>query len=399
MIKFLKPIIEENKITYPVQFNNHISKKKYDIVTEYLSPTKVEINDSIEGIMGAYAPLAICNNFTMVSEVPVDKKFHDNLMEMVKIFQKFRHEDVLFSCKPGAKVTKSNTVSADQLSSNPTKLATVMRDVTKFGLKIDAKLIDKPPNKSERCASSISGGVDSIYTLIKNNNDITDLFYVIGYDIAVKETNKEWIDEVVEYNRKIAEKFNKNFVLCRSNLLKEVKSFSVHNIAGSEWSNYLVGGGIAFIIYPLGFKKLLISGDGLGVKKLDSKVNIFGKMFEDNFTSNMMHVEHFDGAPRWEKIHQIAKHDKSLLPALRFCVKYNADGGLNCGHCIKCIITYCMCYLLGLSQYMEIKRINDENYKVFINKFLKEITWSPYKPQLQLLLDKFDNTKKETTIQ
>lgn len=405
MITFLKPIIEQNKITYPVNFNNHISKKKYNIITEYLTTDKLDLVDCIEGIMSTYAPLAICNNLTMVSEVPVDKKFRDNLMEMVEVFKKFQHHDVMYSCKPGSKLTKNNSMGNNQVSSNPAKLELIKRDVNTFGLKINAEFIDKPINQNNRCASTMSGGVDSIYTTIKHNSEITDLFYVIGYDIAVKPTNQKWIDEVVEYNRQLANKFGKNFILCRSNLLKEVKEFVKDNHPGSEWANYLVSGGIAHIIYALGFKKLFISGDGYGYdfsKEYDetraSKTGICGAMFDNKLSSNLLDVVHVDGVLRWQKIHEISKYDKSLLPTLRFCVKYDANGGLNCGHCSKCIMTYCMCYLLGLAPHMEIQKINNETYKTIVKKYLIELTGSPYKKQIEHLLANFNHNKKTTTI-
>ena len=362
MIKFFKPIVEKNKITYPIHFIDQTVK----ITHEYLTKEQFQLNTNIEAIIAPYVSIAICNRIPIVSEEPIDKLFYDNLMKMPAIYHK--HCEDLSKLNGGV-----------------------------FSLKIDAPVIKKTPKiESTRCATAMSGGVDCIYTLIKKQDQITDLFYVIGYDIDECKLNQKWIKEVVNLNTKIANKFNKNLIICRSNLLCHIKELS-KKYYGSSWAIYTVGGGIASIIYPLNFNKLLISGDGTGIDKHKTSY-ICGLFYDNLYTSNILKVEHYDIVTRWEKVHAIAKYDPTLLANLRFCIKYTDKDGLNCGKCVKCVRTYIMLYLLGLGKYVEIKGVNDVNYLTWIDDFLKETSWSCFCPQIRHLLNNYDPITKTTHI-
>lgn len=366
-IKIFKPIIAKNKITYPIMFIDENIK----IVNEYLTDEKLDISNSVEGLIATYASIAMANNIPIISEVPIDKTFYSNIMKLPEIFYKYDHY-----------LQKLNGGT--------------------FNLNIIAPLIDKKPHdkNQKRCASSMSGGVDSLYTLVKKNQEITDLYYVIGYDIDERKSNQNWIKEVINLNKTIAKKYKKNLIICRSNILKHIKSIKSENVLAKCWETYTMSGGLCSIFYPLGFGKLIISGDGMSINK-KSKDNInrlFSGIFYDYlFSSPIITIEHFD-CNRWEKILELSKSDPSLIYNLRFCVKYNAKGGLNCGKCNKCIMTYLMIYLLGLNKLIKNPIINDSNYVDMINAYIVNKDIYDYGPQIIHLLANFDINKKTTIL-
>lgn len=364
MLKFLRPKIKNNKITYPIIFNGKLVK----ITNKYLSSEKLEIKSNIEGIIATYVGVALCNNYVIESEEPIDKLFYNNLMKLPAIYN--RQDRAM--CKLNKR---------------------------KFSLKINAPIIDKTPTMpNNRCITAISGGIDSIYTLVKNNNEITDLFYVIRFNIDERRKHYDWIEKVLAINSEIAKKYNKKLIICKSNLVYHIIELNNNKCPGTLWEMYTVGGGLSSIVYPLGYNKLIISGDGLGINIKRPTDYISGIFYDHLFTSSFMKIVHYDGGTRWQKIYGIYNHDPNLIRELRFCIKYSKKDGLNCGKCIKCVRTYIMLYLLGLSKYIEIKGINDNNYITYINEFTKLTSWSCFTPQINFLLKHFDPITKTTNI-
>ncbi len=183
-------------------------------------------------------------------------------------------------------------------------------------------------------ASFFSGGIDSFYTLIKNNHEITTLVYVQGFDVFAHET--EFLEKVHPRVVKVAAEFDKKLITVRTNIHEFSDKFA-------EWAYEYHGCALASVAHLLspvirkiyipsscGYKYLLPYGSHLVADQLWStdKVSISNDGEE---------------ATRPSKVKKVCEN-QSALENLRVCLnrKY---GNYNCGKCEKCKRTMLNLYI------------------------------------------------------
>jgi len=209
----------------------------------------------------------------------------------------------------------------------------------KIAIETEVRRESSGPSPTE-VASFFSGGIDSFYTLIKNNHEITTLVYVQGFDVWAHET--EFLEKVHPRVVKIAAEFDKKLITVRTNIHEFSDKFA-------EWAyeyHRCALASVAHLLSPVirkiyipsscGYKYLLPYGSHLVADPL--------------WSTNKVSIVH-DGeeATRPLKVKRVCEN-QSALENLRVCLnrKY---GNYNCGKCEKCKRTMLNLYVYDKLQY------------------------------------------------
>lgn len=189
---------------------------------------------------------------------------------------------------------------------------------------------------NKRIASYFSGGVDSFYTLLKHQPEITDIVFVHGLDIPLENT--ELRQATITALTAIAQKFNVNLVEVETNLREQLSVYA-------EWGTILHGISLASV--------------GLLLQKEFSIIYIpashdYSNLFPwgtHPILDHLWSTEHtrfiHDGAEatRLQKVELISKYG-TALQHLRVCWR-NIGGKYNCCKCEKCLRTMISLYGCG----------------------------------------------------
>ncbi|MDE2027100.1 MAG: hypothetical protein KGJ11_00995 [Candidatus Omnitrophica bacterium] len=187
---------------------------------------------------------------------------------------------------------------------------------------------------SGRCAAFFSGGVDSLFTLIKEKQEIDDLLAVWGFDISLE--NDIGFRAHSEALQRINEFYRKNIIFIKTNLRK-----TKH--CQTKWGSLSHASALASVglFLKKKYKKLLIASSG------GDNLQLWGSHVETDplLSTSTTEVIH-DGAgySRIDKCSELLNHDY-LMPYLHVCYK-NSDEK-NCSSCSKCLRTLVTFYLLG----------------------------------------------------
>lgn len=218
---------------------------------------------------------------------------------------------------------------------------------------IEADVSRELPDASPRgVACFFSGGIDSFYSLIKNNDEITTLIYVQGFDAWVHET--DFLEKVHPRVKKIAAEFGKKLITVRTNIHEFSDKFA-------EWAYEYHGCALASVAHLLspvirkiyipsscGYKYLLPYGSHLVADQL--------------WSTNKVDISN-DGeeSTRPAKVKRVSEN-RTALENLRVCLnrKY---GNYNCGKCEKCQRT-----MLNLYIYDKLKNCNTFSRKLSLWK-------------------------------
>ena len=340
MITILEPIITENKITYPVEINNNIHKFfiSYDI--------EMELNNSIDGIVCMLVPIAICNKMPIKSVLPIDRLLYQNLLNIPAIYKKYHHMHTYLL----------SHIAKDEIS-----------------LILDLPICDRIPVSNNINITSISLGVDSLYTLLKQKDDLSHLIYIRNLDAS-------HIINVFRYNLKyVANKYKKTLVIANSNFKQILGSLKLY---GTNYGVFTGDGIFTASVYPLTPNKVIFNGFGTEnsfpcLMCQHSDINKY-------FKSNMFTSENVDKI-RLKKIKYIADNDSSFLQILRVCnnnflppktTRIMTDDGryyagiFNCTDCGKCNRT--LAYLCMLNKYKmatSFKQLHTDYLEYFLKKF------------------------------
>jgi len=183
---------------------------------------------------------------------------------------------------------------------------------------------DKP--SGGRVASFFSGGVDSFHTLLKHQDEITDLVFVHGLDIQLED--RELRDRSSTMIRSVGSELGKQVVEIETNLLSLLKPYVP----------YLVGYGAALaaighLLSPAPHRLYVASQHPYS----DLRPCGSHPLTDPLWSSERVEFLH-DGAEatRVEKVESIAGHAIALR-TLRVC--WETTGEYNCGHCEKCLRT------------------------------------------------------------
>ena len=178
-----------------------------------------------------------------------------------------------------------------------------------------------------RVALFFSGGVDSLFSLYRHLDEITDLVFVHGFDIRLShETRRTKASAVF---RRAAEQLGKNFIEIETDYGELIRDFA-------SWPQSH-GAALATVahVLPSSFNRVYIAStyDYRSLLPWGSH-----PLLDPLWSSHRLEIVH-DGceAGRLEKVRAIAQHDL-VMKSLRSCWNRD-DTNYNCGHCDKCIRT------------------------------------------------------------
>jgi hypothetical protein len=191
---------------------------------------------------------------------------------------------------------------------------------------------------ARRVSLFFSLGVDSFYSLLKNNRDhpgdektIDDLLFVRGLDIAIDDPKVDDLSSMTVLNaRRVADQFRKTLIVASTNLRHFTNRFV-------SWGKTCHGAALASIALALGerFTAVNIAStyDWEHLVPWGSHPKL------DPLWSNGKVLLSHDGceATRLDKTRLVSEHPIAL-ETLRVCYE-NPNSLYNCGRCQKCLLT------------------------------------------------------------
>lgn len=186
-----------------------------------------------------------------------------------------------------------------------------------------------PSYQGKNVVALFSGGVDSFYTYLKKEHQITHLFLCLGLDIQLEEHDK--LKTAIETFSKFAKQHDKKLIIVRTNFRYVFPGF-----------NSVIQHAAIFTaqVLAFGFEKLYIPASHC----LDELFPWGSHLLTDRLLSNgITMVEHHGATRRTRKTQFIANYQPAL-DSLRIC---NASQLFNCGRCEKCLRTMFVLELLG----------------------------------------------------
>ncbi len=193
-----------------------------------------------------------------------------------------------------------------------------------------------PSREGKRVGLFFSGGVDSFYTLLKHQDEITDLIFVHGFDIRLE--SRDICEQAEESIRRIGEQFGKRVIKVETNIRSMLDSYA-------HWER-THGAALAAVGHLLGdeFDQIYIAASDT-----EGFLSPWGSHPELDplwSRSDLEFVHDGCAATRPKKLRQIALSG-TALQNLRVCWK-NRKGALNCGRCEKCIRTMIGLKVMGV---------------------------------------------------
>lgn len=179
-----------------------------------------------------------------------------------------------------------------------------------------------------------SGGVDSFYALLKNQDTVTHLVLVHGFDIRLDQTELFSLAEAAA--RKVAADFGKQLIVVRTN----VRAISDRYVA---WGMYH-GAALAMVghaLSPLFSQCIIASSYPYGDLHPWGSHPLLDPLWS---SERVRFVQEGLEANRIEKLTAIADNE-SVRSALRVC--WESELELNCGRCEKCLRNMAILLALG----------------------------------------------------
>jgi len=194
-----------------------------------------------------------------------------------------------------------------------------------------------PPSGERGVGCFFSAGVDSYYTLLKHQADITHIIYVHGFDIWLHEEAFRF--SVLNEIRRVAESFGKPLIFVETNIHEFSDQFT-------DWGLHYFGSALASVALLLAPQLRTVY-----VPSSCAYDELFPwgshPLLDPMWSTESLQIVH-DGseASRTEKVTMIAQSEIALQ-TLRVCLD-RRDGAYNCGHCEKCIRTMINLRLSGI---------------------------------------------------
>ncbi|GLX78204.1 hypothetical protein tinsulaeT_15440 [Thalassotalea insulae] len=169
--------------------------------------------------------------------------------------------------------------------------------------------------------SLFSGGIDSYYTYVEKQRELSHVFLCIGMDIQLEEQKK--IDLAVVQYKDFARKHNKKLLIATTNVR--------HVFPGAKLSTQHAALFTALVL-AYGLETLYIPAS----HNIDELFPWGSHLLTDPLLSNgFTQVIHHGAVARTEKTAGIAEN-KDALDSIRIC---NSSEEFNCGECEKCLRT------------------------------------------------------------
>ncbi len=185
-------------------------------------------------------------------------------------------------------------------------------------------------------ACFFSGGVDSLYTVLQNRDEIDTLIFVHGFDLLLADTDLR--ERVLTMVRRAAGRLALPLIEIETDLR------TLSNPT-ARWELYHGGAfaALALLLAPH-FRKVHIAGP-------DSILRLYANgthpMLDPLWGTEAVELVPDATAERWEKLLYLANCGFDCSD-LRVCYE-NRGGAMNCGRCDKCVMTAAMTRALGIS--------------------------------------------------
>ena len=191
----------------------------------------------------------------------------------------------------------------------------------------------KPP-KENRVGVFFSAGVDSFYTFLKHQDEITDLIFIRGFDIPL--TSQVLLKKTSEVIREIGLKFGKRVIEVETNLRSFYEHSFIQPHLRMQYHQGTMLTSVGYLLFPF-FQRIYIASTHTFA---DNRLPYLGShpAVDSLWSTETLELVH-DGceATRVDKAALIATSDLALN-SLRVCGK-NTGGAYNCGVCEKCFRT------------------------------------------------------------
>ena len=279
-------------------------------------------------------------------EVAADLQAHD---QTYHIF--FQCEDetltnnleawLCFSLRPS--MTDMNSIRADgPVSQRMLESIPTIQDIyTTWDPKLNrleirgAQPVVRRPGSEGRVGCFFSGGVDSWYTFLKHQDEITDLIFIHGIDIHFWQTSL--YERTLATIQSVADEYDKHLVVVKTNL----RDFSDSRMTYTS----IIGPTLASVGHTLSdhFRKIYIAATHTYAEVMPPGSH---PLVDPRFSSEALEFVH-DGceADRIAKTARIAQSEIALK-TLRVCWE-NPDQVYNCGKCEKCLRTMIGLQIVG----------------------------------------------------
>lgn len=198
-------------------------------------------------------------------------------------------------------------------------------------------LVAAAPSTQTRRASFFSGGVDSFFTLLKGQEDITDIITLRGFDMSLGD-HVRW-EQTRSAAQSVASSLGLGFHELESNFGSILKAFG-------QWVEHGHGLALASAARALAanFAEVRIPGS----YTVETQVPWGSSMFTDpEFSDEALTIAHDAcSATRADKTVYISTNELALR-YLRVCPGSKNDGQFNCCRCEKCLRTMVALYACG----------------------------------------------------
>jgi hypothetical protein len=197
-------------------------------------------------------------------------------------------------------------------------------------------LVSQPANypKEKRVGTFFSAGVDSFYTFLKHQQEITDLIFIRGFDIPL--TDQVLLKKTSEVIREVGLKFGKRVIEIETNLRSFYEHSFIQPYLRMQYHQGTMLASVGYLLFPF-FQRIYIAATHVFA---DTRLPYLGShpAVDSLWSTEALEFVHDGGeATRATKASLIAKSDLALN-SLRVCGK-NTGGAYNCGVCEKCIRT------------------------------------------------------------
>ena len=174
-----------------------------------------------------------------------------------------------------------------------------------------------------------TGGVDSYYTLIKHQSELTHIIYVHGIDVGLAD--KRLRAQVSAMLERVGNDFGVKVIELESNLRGYFEDF------GLEWGRHAFGPALIAVAHLLApdLRKIYVPSTFTYAELIPVGSH---PLVDPLWSSSRLEVVH-DGceATRIMKVQKLAT-SQTAMETLRVCFN-NVDSNYNCGKCEKCFRT------------------------------------------------------------
>jgi hypothetical protein len=188
-----------------------------------------------------------------------------------------------------------------------------------------------------------SGGVDSFYTVLRSQEEITHLVFVQGFDIPL--ANPSLLERATAAAREAAAALGKPLIIVRTDLKEAAAASLVPPLTPNAFWPHYHGAALATVGHLLAHVV-----DTIIVPATHTYRDLFPwgshPMLDHMWSSDGVAFVHYGAeTTRFEKVQAIA-HAPAVLDHLRVCWR-NPDGAYNCGRCEKCVRTMIALHVAG----------------------------------------------------